>query len=154
MAITASGYYSLTLEKQLIDTAAFSLENASAVSVLMVLDAHDGAVANYDTHADRADITQEVSGGGYTAGGQAVVSPALTVATPAAAQMNYDTNDPSWAASTITNAMAAVIYNSTGVAANDLLVSLSDFVTAASTSNGTFTIAVDTNGWWYLDLSP
>ena len=153
MAITASGMYGLTLEKFLIDTAGFSLESETAVACCMVLDAE---VPAFDTDNFRDDVTanEVVAGDGYTAGGMTIVGTELTVGSPAAGQIKYDSTDPAWVASTITNAMAAVLYNSTGVAAADQLIFLSDFVTAATSSNGTFTIQIAVNGWWYVDYTP
>jgi hypothetical protein len=90
-----------------------------------------------DTHSDRADVTNEVSGTGYTAGGKTVT---CTVA-------RDNTNDrttltfaaESWASSTIT-AAGAVVYKSTGTAANDLLVFYNDFGGDVTTSNTTFSV--------------
>lgn len=92
---------------------------------------------NKDTHNDRADVTNEVTGTGYTAGGTAV--------TPT---VNLDTTNDrvditfapvSWATATIT-ARAAVIYKDTGVAANDLLVAYVDFGSDVSSTNATFAV--------------
>ena len=152
MAITASGMYGLSLEKFFIDTAGYSIESETAVACLMVLDAE---APNFDTHDFRADIAQEVADGdGYTNGGMTITGTELAVGSPAAGQIRYDSTDPAWVTSTITNAMAAVLYNSTGVAAADQLLFLSDFVTAATSSNGTFTIQIAVNGWFYIDYTP
>lgn len=94
---------------------------------------------NKDTHADRADVTNEVAAtGGYTAGGKTVT---CTVA-------RDDANDKttltfaaeSWESSTIT-AAAAVVYKSTGTAANDLLVFYNDFGGNVTSSNTTLSVA-------------
>lgn len=152
MAITASGYYGLTLERQLIDTAAFSMESETAVAVLMVTDAH---TPNFDTHTTYdGSVTNEVSGAGYTAGGVVITTTEVAVGSPAVGQTNYDSANPSWASSTITDAMAAIGYNSTGTSATEYLIWLSDFVTSASTNNGTFTISVHGDGWFYFDHTP
>ena len=151
MAITASGYYGLTLEKQFKGTTAGDMETTD-VSVMLVTDAYTHA---YDTHDFRADITNEVTAGsGYTAGGKALAAtPSWTVGSPAAGQIAYDSADPAWATSTITDAMAAILYDSSGVAATDQLYLLSDFGTAVSTANGTLTVQVDTNGWAFFDYT-
>ena len=151
MAITKSGYYGLTLEKQLIDTAAFSLESTNIYAMLVT----DGYTHNYDTHDFRNDITNEVTAGdGYTAGGKALdATPSLTVASPATEQLAYDSADVAWATSTITDAMAAILYDTTGNSTTDQLVLLSDFGTAVSTSNGTLTVQVATNGWFFVDYA-
>lgn len=94
---------------------------------------------NKDTHADRADVTNEVAAtGGYTAGGKTVT---CTVA-------RDDANDKttltfaaeSWESSTIT-AAAAVVYKSTGTAANDLLCFYNDFGGNVVTSGTTLSVA-------------
>ena len=152
MAISASGLFGLTVEKAFKKTIAGDIESTS-VYVMLVTDSYTPA---FDTHDFVADVTNEVgTGSGYTAGGKALAAtPALVVGSPAAGQMNYDSADPAWATSTITSAMAGVGYYTTGSTATDQLLWLSDFVTAASTTNGTFTIQVHADGWWYIDFTP
>ena len=92
---------------------------------------------NKDTHADRADVTNEVSGTGYTAGGKTVT---CTVARDNANDRTTLTfAAESWASSTIT-ARGAVVYKSTGTAANDLLVFYNDFGGDITTSDTTFSV--------------
>ena len=90
-----------------------------------------------DGWAFRSSVTNEVTGTGYVAGGTAVT---LTVA--AIDNVNNDvevtSSAASWANSTIT-AVAGIIYKDTGNAATDNLISLIDFGTAATSTNGTFT---------------
>lgn len=147
MAITASGLYGLTIEKMLIDTAGQSLE-AETHKVLMVQDAH---TPDFDVHDFRDDVTNEVSGTGYTAGGETLTTTEITLAT---GTLTFDAADVSWASSTITDAMAAIGYFNVGTAATDQLVFLSDFVTSASSSSGTFTIQWNASGIFTLDYSP
>lgn len=148
-AITASGVYGLTLEKQLIDTLGLSLESETAVKVLMV---EDGHTPNFDTHNFRDDITNEVSGTGYSAGGSTLTSTELTIASGV---LTYDAADVSWTTSTIPNAMAAVGYFARGGASSaDELYWLSDFVSAVSSSAGTFTIQWHANGIITYDYTP
>jgi hypothetical protein len=156
MAITASGYYGLTLEKQFNLTAAGDMESTD-VSVMLVLDAY---THNYDTHAFRnPGITtggspEVAAGSGYTAGGKALAAtPSWSVGSPGVGQIAYDSADPAWAASTITTAMAAVLYDSSGTDTTDQLYMLSDFGTDVSTANGTLTVQVDGNGWVYFDYT-
>lgn len=147
MAVTASGLYGLTLEKMLIDTAGQSLE-AETHKVLMVTDTE---APNFDTHDFRNDILAEVTGTGYTAGGNTIITTEVTLAS---GLLTYDAADVSWASSTIANAMAAVGYFNVGTAATDQLVWLSDFVNAASSSNGTFTIQWAAGGIFTIDYTP
>lgn len=150
MAITASGLYGLTLEKQLIDTVGLSLESETAVKVLMVTDSY---THDYTLHDFRDDLgANEVSGTGYTAGGNTLTTTEITLASGV---LTYDAADVSWAGSTISNAMAGVGYFARGGAATaDELIFLSDFVTAASTSNGTFTIQWNASGIFTVDFTP
>ena len=151
MAVTASGLYGLTLEKMMNATSlpTNGLESETAVKVLMVTDSE---TPNFDTHNFRDDITAEVSGTGYTAGGVVITSTELTLSSGV---LTYDAADASWAASTITNAMAGVGYFARGGASSaDELVFLSDFVTAASSSSGTFTIQWNASGIYTVDYTP
>lgn len=94
---------------------------------------------NKDTHTKRSDVTNEISGTGYTAGG---VSTAVTV-TNDTANDRIDINfaDVSWASATLT-AAAAVIYKNTGTASTDNLVAYLDFGGNVTSTNGTFTLDI------------
>lgn len=151
MAVTASGLYGLTLQKMMNATAlpASGLDSETAVKVLMVTDTE---VPNFDTHDFRNDIVAEVTGTGYTAGGNVITSTALTLSSGV---LTYDAADTSWSTSTIANAMAAVGYFGRGGASTaDELVFLSDFVTAASSSSGTFTVQWNAAGIFTVDYTP
>lgn len=93
---------------------------------------------NRATHTKRSDITNEVTGTGYTAGGAAIVfTPALDTS---GHKETFTPADVSWTTSTIT-ARYAVIYKSRGGASSaDELVALIDFATDQSSSSGTFTL--------------
>ena len=147
MAVTASGLYGLSLEKMMIDTLGESLE-AEDNKVLMVTDSE---VPNFDTHDFRADITAEVTGTGYTSGGVAITTTEITLASGV---LTFDAADVSWSSSTIANAMAAVGYTNVSGAATDQLIWLSDFVTAASSSSGTFTVQWSASGIFTVDYTP
>lgn len=147
MAITASGLYGLTWEKMFIDTAGQSME-AETHKILMVEDAH---TPDFNAHNFRDDITNEVAGTGYVAGGMAFTGTEWTIAT---GTLTYDFADVVWTSSTIPNAMAAVGYFNVGSAATDQLLFLLDFVTAASSSGGSFTINTNASGAITLDFTP
>ena len=152
MAITASGLFGLTLEKFFIDTVGISIESETLVKGALITDA---ATPNFDTMDFWNDLeANEVSGTGYTAGGQALTTTEVTVASPAAGQLKFDTADTSWASSTITSAMALPVYLEVGASSADILFYLLDFVTAVSTSSGTLTVQFAANGHWYADYTP
>ena len=150
MAITAAGLFGLTLEKQFIDTLGLSLESETALSMAMITDA---ATPNFDTMDFWNDLeANEVSGTGYTAGGNTLTTTEVTIA---GGVLTYDAADPTWPTSTITNAMASVGYFDRGGATTaDELMFLMDFVTAASSSGGTFTIQISASGIFTIDYTP
>lgn len=92
---------------------------------------------NKDTHEDRADVTNEVSGTGYTTGGTAT-TPTITLDT-SNDRVDLTFSNVSWASATIT-ARAAVIYKSTGTASTDLLVAYVDFGSDVSSTNAAFAV--------------
>ena len=156
MAVS-SGVYAPGLETQLKKTVAGDMESTN-VSVLMVTDTHAPDFAA-DGFRNPAIDNEVAAGSGYTAGGKALAAtPSWTIGAPAAAdRIFYDSDDPAWASSTITNAEAAVLYYSTGTDTTDNLFLMSDFGAPVSTANGTLTITVDTpanGGWYYFDFQP
>ena len=97
---------------------------------------------NKDTHDKRDDVTNEVTGTGYTAGGAATV---CTVTKDTANdKVTLSFAAVSWASSTIT-ARGLVIYKSRGGASSaDELVAYNDFGSDVSSSGGTFAVAAST----------
>jgi len=92
------------------------------------------------SHDFRNDVTNEVTGTGYTAGGNA--------ATPTVTKDNVNNrvdiswSITSWTSSTIT-ARAGVIYKSRGGASSaDELVGYVDFGSDVSSSSGTFSVTI------------
>lgn len=98
-----------------------------------------GYTENKDTHTKRSDVTNEVTGTGYVAGGAATTVSVAAVDT-ANDDVEITIGAASWASSTIT-ARKAVIYKSRGGAASaDELVAVVDFGADVVSSNGTFTL--------------
>jgi len=99
-------------------------------------------VANKDTHTKRSDVTNEVSGTGYTAGG---VTSACTVTKDTANdKVTLSLAAVSWATSTIT-ARGAVYYKSRGGASSaDELVAYVDFGGDVSSTGATFSLGAST----------
>ena len=97
---------------------------------------------NKGTHAKRSDVTNEVTGTGYTAGGvTCACTPALNTTTHV---MVLTFAAVSWATSTIT-ARGMVIYKSRGGASSaDELVGYLDFGSDIISSGGTFSVAAST----------
>ena len=94
---------------------------------------------NKDTHDKRDDVTNEVVGTGYTAGG--VASVCTVTKDTANDKVTLQFAAVSWASSTIT-ARALVIYKSLGGASSaDALVAYNDFGSDVSSTAGTFSVA-------------
>jgi hypothetical protein len=105
---------------------------------------------NIDTHTKRSDVTNEVTGTGYTAGGVALTSASRSPTTRPTTGPSSLSANPSWATATIT-ARGAVIYKSRGGAATaDELVCYLDFGSDQTSTAGTFTVTCPANGWIYL----
>lgn len=106
---------------------------------------------NQDTHAFFSDLTNEVSGTGYTAGGATLGSAAKTY-TGATNVLMFDGADTSWTTSTLTARYAAV-YKSTGTGSTSPLVLYVDFGADVSTTAGTFQITWDAAGLWTVTVA-
>jgi len=93
------------------------------------------------THSKRSDVTNEVSGAGYSSGGTAVsVSVSLDTTNHRA---DVTITGPSWAASTIT-ARALVVYKRRGGASSaDNLVAYVDFLSDVSSTGATFQTTIN-----------
>lgn len=92
------------------------------------------------------DVTNEVSGTNYTAGGAAIANDTLTY-TAGTNVLKYDGDDVSWASSTISGARVAVIYDSTpGADSSRPVIGYCVFDGDVSTSAGTLSIAWDSAG--------
>lgn len=94
---------------------------------------------NIDTHDFRDDVTNEVTGTGYTAGGATLSGVGVTY-DAASNQVRVTWTDPTWPSSTIT-ARTAVIYKSRGGAASadELLAYVTESADVTSTG-ATFTV--------------
>ncbi len=147
MAITAAGWYGLTLEKMLIDTAGQSME-AETHKELLVTDTY---TPDFNAHDFRDDVTNEVTGTNYTAGGVTVTTTEITIAS---GTLTFDAADTVYSNVTISNAMAGILYFNVGTAATDQLLILQDFVTAASATAADFTIQHAASGIATIDFTP
>ncbi|MBP7406069.1 MAG: hypothetical protein KA973_14240 [Candidatus Microthrix sp.] len=97
-----------------------------------------------DTHDYFDDITNEVTGTGYTAGGATLASKTLTY-TAGTNTIAIDAADLAWTTSTIT-ARGLVIYKSTGTGSTSPLIGFIDFGADVISTAGTFTVTFDAGG--------
>lgn len=147
MAVTTSGVFGLTKEKMYIDTMAQSMEAETHKAMLT----NDSYTPNFTTHDFRNDVTNEVSGTGYTAGGKAFTGTEITMGTNV---LKFDHDDVSWSASTITAAMCMVGYFNVGLNTTDALIYLLDFITAVTTASGLLLVQIASTGVFTEELIP
>jgi hypothetical protein len=92
------------------------------------------------THAKRSDVTNEVSGTGYTTGGNAAAATCTKDNTNNREDITFAIT--SWTTATIT-ARAGVIYKSRGgLASADELVAYVDFGADVTSTAGTFSVTI------------
>jgi hypothetical protein len=102
-------------------------------------------VPNIDTHTKRSDVTNEITGTGYTAGGMALANKTVTMNTTTDKGV-FDADDIVIATATIT-ARAGVLYKSRGGASTaDELIAYLDFGADITATAGNFNIAFDATG--------
>lgn len=141
----ASGIYVATIRDALLNVIALDL-NAETHKVAMYTNT---LTPNFDADPSSYSATNEVSGTGYTAGGQALTGTTLA---GASGILTFDATDSSWAASTISNARGAIVYaDPLSPKANIVAV---NFGADYSTVAGTFTIQWNALGIFTLDLVP
>lgn len=99
---------------------------------------------NFDSWANRSDVTNEITGTGYSSGGIAQAFTFDSLDTTNNRQPITWTNITNgWTASSF-SAVGAIIYRNSGSAATDTLVSFVDFSGTVTCSNGSFSITYST----------
>jgi len=104
---------------------------------------------NQNTHDYFNDITNEVSGTGYTAGGATLGTKTVTQSTTT---YTFDAADTVWTTSTIT-ARYAIIYVSTGTSSTSALIGYVDFGADVSSTAGDFTIQWSASGIFTMTVA-
>ena len=143
----ASGLYGITFLNALKNDLALDLDATTAdrFKVMLVTSSY---TPNFGTHDFKSDVTNEVSGTGYDAGGKSLSSVTLT---QSGGTITFDAADLTWASSTIT-ARAAVVYDDS--LTNDPLICYIDFGADKSSSAGDFVLSFNASGIFTLDLTP
>lgn len=105
-----------------------------------------------DTHDYFNDITNEVTGTGYTAGGATLASKTVNY-TAGTNTTTFDAADVSWTTSTITARYAVIYVDTAGASSTDPLIGYVDFGENVSSSAGTFSITWDAAGIFTVAVS-
>ena len=106
---------------------------------------------NQDTHDYFNDVTNEVSGTGYTAGGATLGSKTVNYTSGTNTQA-FDAADTVWSTATIT-ARYAIIYVSTGTSSTSPLIGYVDFGADVSSTAGDFTIQWSASGIFTMTVA-
>lgn len=136
MAITAN-WYGLGLKHVASDT----VYTTDTIKCALTTSSY---TVNQDTHEFFSDVTNEITGTGYTAGGVTLGSKTLTYDS-ATNELRFDAADAAWTSATIT-ARKLVIYKSTGTGSTSPLLGWFDFGADQSVSGGAFTVVFDATG--------
>ena len=142
----ASGVYGPFLRDAITNTKAFALNASDTVKWQPVADAY---TPDFDAHDEEADITNEVTGTGYTTGGVALGSPTFTIASGFA---TFDGTDIAHPATTLSSVEGLVLFDDT--LAGDPLLCAIDFGATFNTVSGTFAVTWSANGIWRIDYVP
>jgi len=100
---------------------------------------------NQDTHDFFNDVTNEVSGTGYTAGGETLTGVSVSYDGPTNT-LTIDCDDPTWGGATLSGIRYAVVYKDTGTSSTSPLLCWMDFITDQSVSGSAFTIVMPSTG--------
>lgn len=120
--------------------------DSDTIKVMLVTSAY---TPDPDAHTKRSDISNEVVGDGYVAGGATLANKSVTQDN-ANNRGVFDADDVTWANATIT-ARGAVLYKSRGGAASaDELICYKDFSSNKTSTNGDFRLQFAADGILYL----
>ena len=146
----ASGLYALPFKNNLTQVTNFQIDfddtTAGRFKCMLVKAAY---TPNFATDSVYSDVSNQVSGTGYTEGGEAMTAITFAIS---GGTITWDAGDVTWTGSTITDARAAVIYNTSE--ANKPLIAYVDFGGNFSTTSGTFQIVWNASGVFTLDTTP
>ncbi len=139
MAVTAFLYDNFPLncmEKLVSDMSAA----ATSIKVALCTSTY---TPNQAIHSTYNDITNEITGTGYTAGGVALSNKAVTTATRVT---TFDADDASWTNSTLTARYAIIYDDTTAGATNKKLIGYINFGQDYTSSAATFSLVFNTSG--------
>lgn len=99
-------------------------------------------VPNQDTHDFFDDVTNEVTGTGYTAGGVTLASKSVTY-DATSNETRFLFADPSWTTATISGIRVAVLRKDTGTNSTSPLIAYTVLAADDAVTAGTYTLDVD-----------
>lgn len=149
MAVTASGLFFPTW-RDILDTTQLAIDlDLETHKVAMFTNTITPNFSSDTAYAAAPYNANEVSGTGYTAGGNALTG--TVVDESPTGTLRWDASDVQWTTATITNARCALVYAD---ALGDQAIVLVNFGADYSSSAGTFTIQWASGGVLTIDLTP
>jgi hypothetical protein len=142
----ASGVYGPFLRDAITNVKAFALNASDTIKWEFVSDTY---TPDFNAHDEEADITNEVTGTGYTTGGETLASPTFAISSGFA---TFDGTDVSLSTTTLTGVEGVVGFDDT--IAGDPLLWATDFGQTYNTVAGTFAITWNASGIWRTDYIP
>lgn len=125
--------------RNLPDHLARAAINFASDSFKVLLVSSVPSEANLDAWVNRSDVTNEVTGTGYTAGGVAVTATVGSLdTTNNRVPVTFTDLTPGWTGTI--SAAGAIIYKSTGTASTDKLVQFVDFGGTVSSTAAAFNV--------------
>lgn len=146
MAWTASGLYFTTF-RDILDTTQLGINLDLTTNQIAMY--NNTETPNFSTEVSYS-ATNEVTGTGYTAGGQDVVSPVVDESP--AGTLRFDLGDQVWASPTSVTAFGAKLW-AEALATDNLIVGI-NFGGSFTSTAGTFTIQWAAGGVFTIDLTP
>jgi hypothetical protein len=137
----ATGWFGLSWEGMVENTKAIDLDSDTLKGQLHT----DTFTPNFETHDFHADLTNEVTGTGYTAGG---VTLAGVTSAIAAGTYTFDCNDFSWTTATFTARGDVIVDTTPGSSATNWLIMARTYGSDFAVNNGTFTTQQHASGVW------
>lgn len=133
-------------KKEINESVDWDDNSTTDIKVMLVTSSY---VPNIDTHLTVDQVTNEVIGAGYVAGGAVLINRSISIDN-ANDLAKYLGDNIVWSTSTIT-ARGAVIYKDTGTPSTSPLICYIDFGEDKVTTNSDFVIAWNTNGIFTLN---
>lgn len=138
----ATGWFGLTLEKMIENSAAVDLDGDTIKDQLHT----NTYTPNFETHDFHNDLTDELAAtGGYSTGGVTLASVTSGIA---AGVYTFDSADKSWTTATFTARGDVHVDTTPGSSATNWLLCGRTFGADVPVSAGTFTIQENASGIW------
>ncbi len=150
MAVTAA-LYDAFLANALGSTVATGVPNVDWLSDAQHCTLHTSLYAVSKTAHDFVDdLTNEITGTGYTAGGVVLANKTLAITSSV---IVGDADDAVWAASTLTARFAVVSDRTPATAATQPLIGYQNFGADVSSSGGEYRVAWSANGIFRITVA-